>query len=266
MHSTERQKAAGRAHYWANHALRLVQMKQWRDAHREYRAAKMREWQATHREHREAYRQRNREKWLARAKERRRIYRLTHPRKVRMSDDERRARHRLYWQANRDRILARQRDRYHRNKEKEHLRGRLYRQRNRDALRERGRARYWRERDKNLEHARRYYQAHKAEHAAKQKLYRSNPVNRARRCERRRAAYRNTFGWHVRNVKRQQARKRAYQRQQAKLLTTAYVRKLLCRGTNLKPEDFPLAIVRVARAKLRLLRSVRSRRKKHTNA
>jgi hypothetical protein len=62
-------------------------------------------------------------------------------------------------------------------------------------------------------------------------------------------------------VKRQQARKRAYQRLQAKLLTTSYVRKLLSRGTDLKPEDFPLAIVRLARAKLRLLRAVRPMKK-----
>jgi hypothetical protein len=257
--STERQKAAARAHYWRYHEQELERMSRYRATHRDYFRAKHRQYGIDHRA-----------ELNAKARERSRIYRQQHPHPPRvshaMSREERLARRCLYWQANRERLNAKRRENYHRNEDKEHERARSYRRRNRNALRVRGRARYWRERDKNLERARRYYQEHKAEHAAKQKLYRNNPVNRARRCERRRALYRSRFGWHVKNLLRQQARKRAYQRRQAKLLTTAYVRRLLCRGTNLKPEDFPLAIVRVARAKLRLLRSVRLHRKKQTNA
>lgn len=186
-----------------------------------------------------------------------------------MSDEERRAKQLRYRLANHDSILAQQRARYRRDKAKEVVRHRLYRERNREACRARGRARYWRDHDKTLEQARQSYRKHRAARLAACKRYRQNPATRERRLASKRAYYRQrraaSLSWHINRVARRMKKARAWQRRQSKLLTTGYVRRLLCRGTKLKPEDFPLAIVRVARAKLRLLRAAREKKKEVTS-
>jgi hypothetical protein len=194
----------------------------------------------------------------ARAKERRRIWRLIHPRK-RLSDDERRDRINLYRAANRDRILAGQRSRYQLNKEKEHERGRLYRLRNRATLRIRGRERYWREHEKSLEWSRRSYHTHREQRRAQHRIYRTDPARRPQRLEQKRRYYYRPEALKVRRLARRQRKVRTWHRYQSKHLSAYYVRKLLCQGTDLKPNDFSPEIVRIARAKLRLLRAARER-------
>lgn len=259
MACTEKQKALGRLYYWRNHDKRLAQMAHYRATHRA-------EKRFYNRVYGRQYRALHREEANARAREYARRKRLLRPPRVSraMSREERLARQRAHRLVNRDRLLAYQRARYHANREREHLRGAAYRERCRAALREGGRSRYWRDHEANLERAHRYYETHKAQHAAKQKAYRSRPEVRARRSMLRRKRRFASFESHVKRVARQQARKRAYARKQSKQLTTAYVRRLLSKNTNLKPDDFPLAIVRLARSKLRLLRAVRQRRKEVT--
>ena len=255
----ERQKELarirGRSHYWRNRAKRLVQMKRWRDSHREYRAAKMRIYQRDHREEIAA---------VARMRARKRRHFLPpRPRKrrARMSREERLAHERLYRAANRDRLLAYRRARYHVNREKELARGRSYRERNRASLRARGRARYWREHEQSLAWSRRSYYRHRDKRRAGAKRYRNNPVYRPGRLATKRRRYWKNRQRIIRTPewRRARARRKArtWHRYQVKHLTAHYGRRLLCKGTNLRPEDFSLEIVRLARAKLRALRAAR---------
>lgn len=226
------------------------------------------------------YRQRTREK----VRERSRLWRLAHPRPPRvsraMSHEEKLARHRLFYQANRDRLNAKRREWYHRNKEKEHVRSRSYRQRNRDVLRIRGRARYWRDHDKSLEWSRRSYQRHKTERRLKHKAYRESPASRPRRLESKRRYYNNLPETREKRLERMlrklyarrsyqvqlrenraaraKARTRKRAQRQREQLAKVYIRRLLARGTTLKPEDFSPEIVRLAKLRLRLLRAAKS--------
>lgn len=264
----EANRARARVHYWKHHDAMLEKMRRFRETHREEKRTYNREYGRRNSDKRREYYLAHREEQLAKGRERRRLWRLTHPKKPRQTREEANERKRLFREANRDRLNAKHREAYHRNRDKELARGKAYRERNSLLLLIKGRCNYYRDHEANLARSRRYYQTHKAEHRANQKARRNDPARRARYLERKRAAYyrrkgkeKRTLEWHIKQVAKQKAKARSYARQQSKQMTTAYVRRLLSRGTNLRPEDFSPEIVRVARAKLRLLRAARNKRK-----
>jgi hypothetical protein len=262
MTETERKaKAAARARvwHWNNRDKALAKSRRYRQQHLAYFAAKRREYGVTHRI------ELNRQQRI-----RARLRRLLNPKprkqRVRQSVEEVRARRRQYYRNNRDRINAKRRAVYKLKAASERERCKRYRERNRVALRARGRARYWREHDKFLFWSRRAYQRHGHKYRERQKRYRNDPLTRPLRLAQKRRYYARTHGrlspeYSVRRRKRAARKRRTYWHAQIRTLSSRYVRHLLSKGTSLKATDFSPEIVRIQRAKLRLLRAARTSKK-----